>query len=91
MNGSRQAVGRNVFETFLPVIDFTAVCMLSIAFGNDWKVFHLESVCCIHLSQLSQTYLCQVSKTIFRVISDLNMLEESMQDLPRISMAVRPL
>ena len=43
MDGSRQRVGIDVFDTFSPVIDYTTVRMLiSIAFGNGWKMFHWD-------------------------------------------------
>jgi len=49
MNGSRQRVGINVFDTFSPVIDYTTACMLiSIDFGNGWKKVSLGHICCFY-------------------------------------------
>ena len=43
MDGSRQEVGIDVFKTFSQVIDYTTVRLLiSIAFGNGWKMFHWD-------------------------------------------------
>ena len=90
MDGSRQRVGIDVFDTFSPVIDYTTVRMLiSIAFGNGWKMFHWDiSVAFTNADAHEPTYV--MFPKIFRVIFVLAMLEVSLLDWPRISMAVRP-
>ena len=43
MDGSRQEVGKDVFDPFSPVIDYATVRLLiSLAFGNGWKMFHWD-------------------------------------------------
>ena len=43
MDGSRQKVGIDVFDTFAPVIDYSTVRLLiSTAFGNGWEMYHWD-------------------------------------------------
>jgi hypothetical protein len=43
MDGSRQEVGVDVFDTFTPVIDYSTVRrLISTAFGNGWKRYHWD-------------------------------------------------
>lgn len=43
MDGSRQVVGVDVFDTLAPVIDYsTARLLVSTAFGNGWEMFHWD-------------------------------------------------
>jgi hypothetical protein len=43
MDGSRQKVGVDVFDTFAPVIDYSTVRLLiSTAFGKRWEMYHWD-------------------------------------------------
>ena len=43
MDGSKAVVGRDVFDTFSPVIDFPSLRLLiSLAFGNGWEMRHWD-------------------------------------------------
>ena len=42
-NGSRQEVGKDCFDTFAPVVDYSSVRLLvSLSFANQWHMFHWD-------------------------------------------------
>ena len=59
MDGSRQIVGVDVFDTFAPVIDYSTVRLLiSTAFGNRWDMFHWDiSVAFTNADSHENTYV----------------------------------
>ena len=43
MDCSRAQIGVDVFNTYAPVINFSTVRLfISLAFGNNWEMFHLD-------------------------------------------------
>ena len=39
MDGSKAVIGKDVYETFSPVVDYSTVRLLvSFAFANRWKI-----------------------------------------------------
>ena len=41
MNGSEAVIRKDVYETFSPVVDYSAFRLLvSFAFANSWKIKH---------------------------------------------------
>ena len=59
MDGSRQVVGVDVFDTFAPVIDYSSVRLLiSTAFGNGWDMYHWDiSVAFTNADAHEQTFV----------------------------------
>ena len=42
-DGSKAVLGKDVYETFSPVVDYSTVRLLvSFAFANRWKIKHLD-------------------------------------------------
>ena len=43
MDGSNAVIGKDVYETFSPVVDhFTVRLLVSFAFANRWKIKHWD-------------------------------------------------
>ena len=59
MDGSRAQIGIDVFDTYVPVIDYSTVRLLiSLAFGNNWEMFHWDiSVAFTNAKADEETYV----------------------------------
>ena len=59
MDGSKAKVGIDVFDTYAPVIDYSAVRLLiSLAFGNKWEIFRWDiSAAFTNVKTKEETYV----------------------------------
>ena len=59
MDGSKAVIGKDVYETFSPVVDYSTVRLLvSFAFANRWKIKHWDiSVAFTNALAIEETYV----------------------------------
>jgi len=94
MDGSRQVVGVDVFDTFAPVIDYSSVRLLiSTAFGNGWDMYHWDiSVAFTNADAHEQTFVrFPTRRQTFQAIFVLDSPVERSRVLQRIYTEASPL